>query len=202
MGVELIDEVIKGFPRSCGVIYPFLILMGLNIVLLTVWSVVDPLVWTLIELDTGLDSFGRATEVVVKCSSGNETNEIIFDAFFFLINFAAVVVANYQAYLGRNVKTDFNESVHVNSSSGRGSCARSASPGACANESVAAQSRRSSSSQFLRNSSTRRSSVSRSRRKSSTGSLRPAANNSEATSPQAGQVNSASDVASVQPSTP
>jgi hypothetical protein len=99
--------------RPKDVIYTFLILMGLTVVLLTVWSVVDPLRWTLIELNTGLDSFGRATEVVGQCSSESETNELIFYAFFFLINFVVVTVANYQAYLSRNVMTDFNESLHM-----------------------------------------------------------------------------------------
>lgn len=100
--------------RAQDVLYPIVILMGLNVILLTTWSILDPLRWTRRPLGySSVDEFGRMGESIATCSSLNKTTETIFYALYFAINFSAVLFANYQSYLARNIRTEFNESYYV-----------------------------------------------------------------------------------------
>jgi ABC-type branched-subunit amino acid transport system substrate-binding protein len=98
--------------RIQDVLYPFAILLSLNFLLLTVWSIVDPLVWVRADDDQFLTS-GRASGSTGTCASASKKNEIIFYSFFFVFNFAALGCANWQSYKARTLQTDFNESANI-----------------------------------------------------------------------------------------
>ena len=100
--------------KAQDVLYPFVILMGLNIIVLTTWSVIDPLRWTRTPTnDNSIDKFGRTVDSIAACSSQNKTNQIIFYSLYLVINLCAVAFAIYQSYLARNIRTDLNESFYV-----------------------------------------------------------------------------------------
>ncbi|KAI2510939.1 G-protein coupled GABA receptor [Fragilaria crotonensis] len=96
--------------RIQDVLYPFAILLSLNFLLLTVWSVVDPLVWVRSD-DYQFMTSGRASGSTAACASASKTNEIIFYSFFCVFNFAALGCANWQSYKARKLRTDFNENI-------------------------------------------------------------------------------------------
>jgi ABC-type branched-subunit amino acid transport system substrate-binding protein len=98
--------------RIQDVLYPFAILLSLNFLLLTVWSVVDPLVWVRTTDDQFMTS-GLASGSTGACASASKQNEIIFYTFFCLFNFAALGCANWQSYKARTLQTDFNESTNI-----------------------------------------------------------------------------------------
>lgn len=99
------------------VILPFAILLSLNIVLLTVWSTLDPLRWVRVDLES-YDVFGRVVATTASCSCKSQTNQTIFFTFYFVLNFSALAIANWQSFLSRNVRTEFNESTQVMASMG------------------------------------------------------------------------------------
>ena len=94
------------------VLYPFAILLTVNFTLLAVWTAVDPLKWERYNLDS-FDSFGRPTATAASCSSESKTNEVIFSSFFVILNATALIIANWQSYLARNLETEFNESGNI-----------------------------------------------------------------------------------------
>lgn len=98
--------------RIQDVLYPFFILLSLNFTLLTVWSIVDPLVWVRSE-DGRYDIFGRSTGSTGACASSSQQTEIIFISLLGLLNLAALACANWQSYRARNLPTEFNESENI-----------------------------------------------------------------------------------------
>ncbi|KAI2509785.1 hypothetical protein MHU86_4638 [Fragilaria crotonensis] len=94
------------------VLYPFAILLVLNFTLLAVWTAVDPLRWVRGDL-ASYDTYGRVTKTAGSCACESQTNQTIFYVFFFLLNASALVIANWQSYLGRNYETEFNESANI-----------------------------------------------------------------------------------------
>ncbi|KAI2508956.1 hypothetical protein MHU86_5451 [Fragilaria crotonensis] len=98
--------------RIQDVLYPFAILLSVNFLLLTVWSVVDPLVWVRSTDDQFMTS-GQASGSTGACASASKQNEIIFYTLFCVFNFAALGCANWQSYKARSLQTDFNESTNI-----------------------------------------------------------------------------------------
>lgn len=98
--------------RIQDVLYPFAILLTLNFSVLTVWSVVDPLVWVITD-ERSYDAFGRPVVSSGACASSSQSNEIIFYCLLGLLNFAALGCANWQSYRSRKLPTEFNESRNI-----------------------------------------------------------------------------------------
>ena len=102
---------IKVKPRD--VVYPFFILLGLNVIILTVWSTVSPLRRKRIPIEN-YDRFGRKINNSFGiCMSDNEKLGSSMLWLFYGVNFLAVVFANYQSYLARGIPTEFNESKYM-----------------------------------------------------------------------------------------
>jgi 7 transmembrane sweet-taste receptor of 3 GCPR len=83
--------------RPQDVMVPCVSLMGINVVVLTIWSVVFPPEWQRVILD--YDNYGRANESSGKCAYGNKG--IIFIGVILAINGCALVMALVQAYHAR-----------------------------------------------------------------------------------------------------
>lgn len=99
------------------VILPFAALLSLNIILLTVWSTVDPLRWVRVDLKS-YDEFDRVVARTASCSCESQTNQTIFYTFYFVLNLSALAIANWQSFLSWNVRTEFNESTQIMASMG------------------------------------------------------------------------------------
>ena len=98
--------------RAQDVLYPFFILLTLNVIVLSIWTAVAPLKWTRFPVNN-VDIYGRSLESFGKCASHNKTLETTFYMLLFVINFSAVGFANWQSYVGRNHPSQFNETFHI-----------------------------------------------------------------------------------------
>ena len=102
-------ELNRANVQAKDVLWPFLLMTVTNVVLLTTWTLVAPLRWTTTVDEQSLDRFGRRTDSFGSCKGDSNEFFLLSGAF----NFAMVLVANYQSYRGRNVPSDFNESIFV-----------------------------------------------------------------------------------------
>jgi hypothetical protein len=84
----------------------------LNFTLLAIWTAVDPLRWVRGDIGS-YDTYGRVTKTAGSCACETHINQTIFYVFFFLLNASALVIANWQSYLGRNYETEFSESANI-----------------------------------------------------------------------------------------
>ncbi|CAB9523896.1 Metabotropic glutamate receptor 6 [Seminavis robusta] len=94
------------------VLFPLVIMVGLNLVVLVTWSVVDPLVWER-ETEHSRDRFDRPTSSIAVCASNSQTLEKLFGALLFAISFVALALANWESYKGRKLPTEFNETGRI-----------------------------------------------------------------------------------------
>ena len=96
--------------RAVDVLKPLLLLMFLNVAFLTAWTITAPLTW--VRKVTAKDEFGRPTSSFGSCDPQSQTTWL-FLSLLLIINMLAIVVANYQSYLARNLPSDWNESFYV-----------------------------------------------------------------------------------------
>jgi 7 transmembrane sweet-taste receptor of 3 GCPR len=95
---------------------PFLVLLTINLTLLVAWSIVAPLTWERVPLDN-FDAHGRAVESVGSCRAAydeGETQKVVpFVVLILAVNVVALLFATYQAYLAREIPTEFFEAGYV-----------------------------------------------------------------------------------------
>lgn len=99
--------------RVRDVVFPFVGLVGLNVLVLLTWSLFDPLVWTREAADGHEDEFGPATVSAASCKSSNQATDLVLFTLLGLINLCAILVANRECYKARGHSTRFNESHFV-----------------------------------------------------------------------------------------
>jgi len=90
------------------VIIPFAMLLALNCILMLVWTLVDPMYYERAQR-CGSDettSFG-------SCRLGKTDVSLAMVVSVMVVDFSALLLANFQSYKARHIKTDFNESGHV-----------------------------------------------------------------------------------------
>ena len=111
--INIVMKHAKGFKRvkvlPKDVIVPLVVLLGLNLLVLIVWSIIDPLKWDLVTIMED-PIFKRPILVQGECSGQNR------DAFLgalLAINGIAIALTLWQAYLARNIRTDLSESKYV-----------------------------------------------------------------------------------------
>jgi hypothetical protein len=90
------------------VIKPMIALLMLNIIILTVWTIKDPLRRETVVVRT--DPFDRKTETYGTCSSDHAQ---IFLAFLFTINLGCLLFAVFQAFQARTISTELQESGYI-----------------------------------------------------------------------------------------
>ena len=91
------------------VLIPCIILLGLNVLVLAVWTGLNPLSWDRFFVGT-VDKYGRNVESIGICTSdlwAPYVGVILF------INMAMVIFANYQAYQARGISVEYSESKHI-----------------------------------------------------------------------------------------
>mmetsp|Transcript_33075 Transcript_33075/g.69613 ORF Transcript_33075/g.69613 Transcript_33075/m.69613 type:complete len:271 (-) Transcript_33075:28-840(-) len=93
---------------AIDVIKPMIALLMLNIVVLSVWTAIDPLQRQTIVVTQ--DSFLRDVETFGVCSSDHQP---IFLATLAVINLGSLLFALFQAYKARNISTELQESSYI-----------------------------------------------------------------------------------------
>jgi len=93
------------------VIVPFLILLGLNTIVLICWTAISPLKWERVYTDAR-DDFGRELYSNGMCRL-NSNKDIAYVVFLVIINLAVLLLANIQAYQARAITVEFSESQYI-----------------------------------------------------------------------------------------
>jgi len=86
------------------VLKPFATLMVLNVVILLMWSIIDPLKWKRVETSE-LESYGT-------CASAGQAWKA-FLPLLIIVDLAALILANIQAYRGRAINDELSESKYI-----------------------------------------------------------------------------------------
>ena len=87
---------------------PMVTLLLINIIVLALWTAIDPLKReTIVEEQ---DPFGRDVETYGMCMSEDAT---VFLAILFVINIGSLLFALFQAYKARNISTEFQETQYI-----------------------------------------------------------------------------------------
>lgn len=89
------------------VMLPFAVLFTCNLILMTVWTTLNPLIWVR-KQTSSTESFG-ACQVE---DTGSASWKVVA-SFIALLNGAALIGANVEAYKARNVDTEFGESNYI-----------------------------------------------------------------------------------------
>jgi len=96
-----------------GASWPLVVLLTLNVILLTIWTVTAPLVWVRIPAEDSVDRFGRPRDSYGRCRSENPAASKILVSLVVLVNSAGLIFTNYQGFKTRRLPTDFNEAFYL-----------------------------------------------------------------------------------------
>lgn len=93
------------------VLIPFVVLLSLNTIILTLWTVLDPLTYVRHDLP-GMDGWNRVIATYGSCQSNHVEYYLIPLA---CINLSVLLMANYQAYQARqqNIQSEFAEAKYI-----------------------------------------------------------------------------------------
>ena len=93
--------------KAKDVSMPLIFLMAANVIVLLCWTVLAPLEFVR-ENNSGTDLWNRniSSYGTCKTTSGSKGNSIPYLVFIGLINIGALVIANIQAYIARDIQTD------------------------------------------------------------------------------------------------
>jgi len=98
--------------RVLDAIFALVFLLLINVILLTVWTIICPLKWTR-DAVTNYDEFGRPRESYGYCASDGSAAFIVIVVLIAVVNALGLVFTNYQCYKTRLLPTAFNESFYV-----------------------------------------------------------------------------------------
>eukprot|EP00584_Thalassiosira_punctigera_P025958 CAMPEP_0172578104 /NCGR_PEP_ID=MMETSP1067-20121228/138569_1 /TAXON_ID=265564 ORGANISM="Thalassiosira punctigera, Strain Tpunct2005C2" /NCGR_SAMPLE_ID=MMETSP1067 /ASSEMBLY_ACC=CAM_ASM_000444 /LENGTH=972 /DNA_ID=CAMNT_0013370797 /DNA_START=307 /DNA_END=3225 /DNA_ORIENTATION=- len=90
------------------VIVPFVLLLGMNVLVLSLWTGLSPLVWNRFVVGN-TDKYDRYVESVGKCT-GEQKHWAPYVGILLFINMAMVGLASFQAYRARLISVEFSES--------------------------------------------------------------------------------------------
>ena len=91
------------------VLLPFVVVFTLNVVVLVLWTVVDPLIYLRID-NPGKDGWQRTISTYGACRCEQPW---VFMGPLVLINLGLLLMANWQAYKSRKIRSEFSESVYI-----------------------------------------------------------------------------------------
>jgi hypothetical protein len=89
-------------------ILPFCIMLTMKFSVLISWTITSPLYRERQATHT-FDEYGRSVESYGLCNAESESHVYLYAALIFVVNFSALIFANYQAYLARHLPTDISE---------------------------------------------------------------------------------------------
>jgi len=110
-----INQIMKSAARfkrikveAVDVIKPMVVLLAINTIILTVWTIIDPLQRETVSVQK--DVFDRDVETYGICKSDHTA---IFLAILSLVNLGSLLVALAQSYKARNISTELQESSYI-----------------------------------------------------------------------------------------
>merc|ERR1711957_60091 len=95
--------------KPIDVLPPFGILLTLNVILLLVWTINDPMYFSRTEPTAKGDGLSSTA----KCYLGHGKVSLAMCSSLAVVSFLVVVLANVEAYKARNIATEFSESKYV-----------------------------------------------------------------------------------------
>lgn len=95
--------------ETTDVLGPFFFLLTCNILVLTLWTILDPLTYTRNE-NEGTDYWNRVISTHGSCQSDRAPTFLVPLAG---INWSVIVIACYQAYEARSIKSEFSEAKYI-----------------------------------------------------------------------------------------
>ena len=95
--------------RTHDVMLQCLVLLGANILILSIWTALDPLTYVRVN-DPGTDGWNRVMSTSGKCQSNNLAPYLVP---LVVINMACLGIANWQAYQGRFINSEFSEEKYI-----------------------------------------------------------------------------------------
>lgn len=97
------------FFSDTDVLYPFFLLLGANVLVLILWTLLDPLTYAR-RAHQGTDGWNRVISSYGSCSSENLLPFLIPLA---VLNIGVLVISNWQAYKARLIESEFSESTYI-----------------------------------------------------------------------------------------
>jgi len=94
--------------RVHDVLVPFLILFTMNVAILISWTIIDPLQWVRVEVNS-LDQYGRSVESFGTCRSRDSVLQVVFYVLIAIVDMSALLFANVANYRARNISKDLHE---------------------------------------------------------------------------------------------
>ena len=93
------------------VIIPFFVIFGANVFLLTLWTILDPLVWVRETAGEGIgmDEFHSYG----SCQFSTEGASIVFCALLLAVNFLALLLALVQFFRARGLSSEYSEGKYI-----------------------------------------------------------------------------------------
>eukprot|EP00594_Rhizosolenia_setigera_P014214 CAMPEP_0178967794 /NCGR_PEP_ID=MMETSP0789-20121207/17827_1 /TAXON_ID=3005 /ORGANISM="Rhizosolenia setigera, Strain CCMP 1694" /LENGTH=821 /DNA_ID=CAMNT_0020653513 /DNA_START=43 /DNA_END=2505 /DNA_ORIENTATION=+ len=99
---------------AIDVIKPFTVMLLCNVIILIVWTMVNPMVYKRIYDEEDIDKFGRVSESYGMCVVEDESGSSVpYILSLVVVNLVAMVAANVEVYKGRKIKTEFNEGKQI-----------------------------------------------------------------------------------------
>jgi hypothetical protein len=96
--------------RPVDVAKPMILLLGGNVLILSLWTALSPLSWGYVNLE--LDAFGRVTQRYGYCSGANMST-LRYLLPLATLNFGILVLSLVQAYKARNISTQYAETEYI-----------------------------------------------------------------------------------------
>ena len=91
------------------VLIPFFVLLSLNVLILILWTILDPMVYTRVA-DYGRDGWNRVISTYGECSSDTTSYYLIPLA---IVNASILMLANWQCYVARDIVSEFAETKYI-----------------------------------------------------------------------------------------
>ena len=99
--------------RAYDVLWPIVILLALNAIVLTLWTVLSPLTWERYPLETNI--YGEVTSSTGACLHPQTASTLdwTFLGLLLGLNCFVLILSNYVSYLARHLPSSFNESKYI-----------------------------------------------------------------------------------------
>ena len=91
------------------VLAPFSLLLVLNVIVLILWSILDPLIYVRID-NPGTDGWNRILSTYGACRCNHP---LAYAVPLAVINFGVLLLANWEAYKSRKIRLEFAESKYI-----------------------------------------------------------------------------------------
>lgn len=98
--------------RPHDVALPFCVLMTINLIVLILWTINAPVMWERVP-SKNYDQFGRSVESVGFCQTDSDNHGVVYLVLSVVVNMSVLIFTIYQAYLARNLPTEFSESSYI-----------------------------------------------------------------------------------------